>query len=143
MMLPLLFLLTQAVLNPCAEFGISNGPQVREGLPQAGWTTLQLDAWWTSMQACRTYQLDNVDGHKYKGTAFKNPDLDWTQRAFAIPMVQGYDRMLYDEVAGKYTVDRYVDDLIAVRDVTRCEGERAAIPHYASIGHNIPHIVPT
>ena len=95
------------------------------------------------MQACRTNQLDNVDGHKYKGTAFKNPDLDWTQRAFAIPMVQGYDRMLYDEVAGKYTVDRYVDDLIAVRDVTRCEAERAVIPHYASIGHNIPHIVPT
>ena len=83
-----------AAANPCAEFGIGDHPQITQGLPQPGWSTAQLDAWWAKMQACRAWQLASV---KYQGAAFKNPDLDWTQRAFAIPMVQGYDRFLYDE----------------------------------------------
>ena len=39
--------------NPCTEFGIGNGPQITKGIPQPGWSTAQLDAWWTKMKVWR------------------------------------------------------------------------------------------
>jgi formylglycine-generating enzyme required for sulfatase activity len=37
--------------------------------------------------------------------------LQWTQSSFIQPQMMVQDRYLYDPVAGKYTVDRYLDDL--------------------------------
>ena len=117
-----------AAPNPCTEFGVGDGPQITEGLPQPGWSSVELDAWWAKMKACREWQLASVS---YNATAFKNRDLDWTQRAFAIPMVQGYDRFLFDQRTGTYTVDRLVDDLLA-----RYGGADAVFlwPTYTNIG---------
>ena len=39
------------------------------------------------------------------------PELRWTQSSFIQPQMMVEDRYFYDPVAGKYTVDRYLDDL--------------------------------
>jgi len=39
------------------------------------------------------------------------PALRWTQSSFIQPQMMVHDRYFYDPVAGKYTVDRYLDDL--------------------------------
>ena len=46
------------------------------------------------------------DSHRYD-----IPALQWTQRSFIQPQMMVHDRYLYDPVARKYTVDRYLDDL--------------------------------
>jgi formylglycine-generating enzyme required for sulfatase activity len=42
---------------------------------------------------------------------YQLPALDWTQSSFIQPQMMVQDRYFYDPVAGKYTVDRYLDDL--------------------------------
>jgi formylglycine-generating enzyme required for sulfatase activity len=39
------------------------------------------------------------------------PALKWTQSSFMQPQMMVQDRYIYDPAAGKYTVDRYLDDL--------------------------------
>jgi len=39
------------------------------------------------------------------------PELAWTRRSFIQPQMMAEERYFYDPVAGKYTVDRYLDDL--------------------------------
>jgi len=47
----------------------------------------------------------------YDGSRYDNPALKWTQSSFIQPQMMAHDRYFYDPVAGKYTVDRYLDDL--------------------------------
>jgi len=47
----------------------------------------------------------------YDGSRYERPDLQWAQSSFIQPQMMVQDRYFYDPVAGKYTVDRYVDDL--------------------------------
>jgi formylglycine-generating enzyme required for sulfatase activity len=47
----------------------------------------------------------------YDGTRYDNPAFQWTQSSFIQPQMMVQDRYFYDPVAGKYTVDRYLDDL--------------------------------
>jgi formylglycine-generating enzyme required for sulfatase activity len=47
----------------------------------------------------------------YSDVEYRRPELLWTQSSFIQPQVMLEDRYLYDPVAGKYTVDRYLDDL--------------------------------
>ena len=49
----------------------------------------------------------------YDGAQYDRPELAWAQRSFIQPQVMVEERYLYDPVAGKYTVDRYLDDLEA------------------------------
>jgi len=42
---------------------------------------------------------------------YEMPELKWTQSSFIQPQMMVQDRYFYDPVAGKYTVDRYLDDL--------------------------------
>lgn len=42
---------------------------------------------------------------------YKLPALKWTHTSFIQPQMMAQDRYFYDPVAGKYTVDRYLDDL--------------------------------
>ena len=37
--------------------------------------------------------------------------MQWTQSSFIQPQMMVHDRYFYDPVAGRYTVDRYLDDL--------------------------------
>jgi gamma-glutamyl hercynylcysteine S-oxide synthase len=42
---------------------------------------------------------------------YQMPALQWAQSSFIQPQMMVQDRYFYDPVAGKYTVDRYLDDL--------------------------------
>ena len=47
----------------------------------------------------------------YSGARYDNPATAWAQSSFMQPQMMAHDRYFYDPVAGKYTVDRYLDDL--------------------------------
>ena len=47
----------------------------------------------------------------YDPARYEMPELKWTQSSFIQPQMMVQDRYFYDPVAGKYTVDRYLDDL--------------------------------
>ncbi len=47
----------------------------------------------------------------YDGGRYDLPALKWTQSSFIQPQMMVQDRYFYDPIAGKYTVDRYLDDL--------------------------------
>ena len=49
----------------------------------------------------------------YDDALYRRPDLQWSQRNFVHVQMMAEDRYFYDPVAGRYTVDRYLDDLIA------------------------------
>lgn len=47
----------------------------------------------------------------YDGSEYNRPELLWTQSNFIQPQMMIEDRYFYDPAAGKYTVDRYLDDV--------------------------------
>jgi formylglycine-generating enzyme required for sulfatase activity len=47
----------------------------------------------------------------YDGSRYELPALKWSQSSFIQPQAMVEDRYLYDPIAGKYTVDRYLADL--------------------------------
>jgi iron(II)-dependent oxidoreductase len=47
----------------------------------------------------------------YDGARYAMPALEWTQSSFIQPQMMVHERYFYDPVTGKYTVDRYLDDL--------------------------------
>ncbi len=47
----------------------------------------------------------------YDGSRYDIPALQWAQSSFIQPQMMVQERYFYDPVAGKYTVDRYLDDL--------------------------------
>ena len=49
----------------------------------------------------------------YDDANYRRPELQWAQRNFVHAQMMVEDRYFFDPVAGKYTVDRYLDDLEA------------------------------
>jgi len=47
----------------------------------------------------------------YDPSRYEMASLKWTQSSFIQPQMMVHDRYFYDPAAGRYTVDRYVDDL--------------------------------
>jgi formylglycine-generating enzyme required for sulfatase activity len=47
----------------------------------------------------------------YDGSEYDRPELQWTQSSFIQPQMMVEDGYFYDPLAGRYTVDRYLDDL--------------------------------
>jgi gamma-glutamyl hercynylcysteine S-oxide synthase len=47
----------------------------------------------------------------YDPSRYELQNLRWTQSSFIQPQMMVHDRYFYDPVAGRYTVDRYLDDL--------------------------------
>jgi formylglycine-generating enzyme required for sulfatase activity len=47
----------------------------------------------------------------YDSSRYDLPALKWTQSSFMQPQMMVHDRYFYDPIAGRYTVDRYLDDL--------------------------------
>src|SRR5271156_3472072 len=66
------------------------------------------DAWLADIQHWRSERLIRIG---YDGSRYDLPALKWTQSSFLQPQMMVQDRYFYDPVAGKYTVDRYLDDL--------------------------------
>ena len=49
----------------------------------------------------------------YDDALYRRPELQWAQRNFVQTQMMVEDRYFYDPAAGRYTVDRYLDDLVA------------------------------
>lgn len=65
-------------------------------------------AWLADMRRWRAEELRKMH---YSGTEYERPALKWTQKNFIQPQMMVEDRYFYDPESGKYTVDRYLDDL--------------------------------
>lgn len=64
---------------------------------------------WISL--LRQYRSMRYNYIAYDGSRYELPALKWAQASFVEPQMMAGDRYFYDPVAGKYTVDRYLDDL--------------------------------
>lgn len=67
------------------------------------------EAWREGMRAWRYEHLIRMG---YDDSEYEREDLAWSQRNFVNTQMMVEDRYFYDPVAGAYTVDRYLDDLI-------------------------------
>jgi iron(II)-dependent oxidoreductase len=76
--------------------------------PQATCPPFMHERWLRDLQHWRTERRIRI---AYDGSRYEMPALKWTQSSFMQPQMMVQDRYLYDPVAGKYTVDRYLDDL--------------------------------
>ena len=67
-----------------------------------------VESWLAAMTAWRHEHLIRMgyDDAEYRRSAF-----DWTQRNFVHTQMMVEDRYFYDPASGRYTVDRYLDDL--------------------------------
>jgi gamma-glutamyl hercynylcysteine S-oxide synthase len=86
------------------------------------------DAWLSDITHWRAERRIRIG---YDGSRYQIPSLQWTQRSFIQPQMMVEDRYFYDAAAGKYTVDRYLDDL-----QTRYGGIDAVLiwPTYPNLG---------
>jgi iron(II)-dependent oxidoreductase len=64
--------------------------------------------WLADMKRWRVEYLKRIG---YNGSEYDRPELKWTQSSFMQPQMMVEDRYFFDPVAGRYTVDRYLDDL--------------------------------
>jgi formylglycine-generating enzyme required for sulfatase activity len=64
--------------------------------------------WLADIRRWRSEKLVRIG---YNDAEYARPELQWTQRSFVQPQMMIEERYFYDPVAGKYTVDRYLDDL--------------------------------
>ncbi|HKW30545.1 MAG TPA: SUMF1/EgtB/PvdO family nonheme iron enzyme [Verrucomicrobiae bacterium] len=74
------------------------GPQTAEAVP----------AWLAEM---KDWRAKNLAAMNYSGAEYDRLELKWAQSSFVQPQMMVEDRYFYDPVSGKYTVDRYLDDL--------------------------------
>jgi formylglycine-generating enzyme required for sulfatase activity len=68
-------------------------------------------AYKTWIDDVRHWRRERLIRMGYNGSEYERPELKWTQSSFIQPQMMIEERYFYDPVAGKYTVDRYLDDL--------------------------------
>jgi gamma-glutamyl hercynylcysteine S-oxide synthase len=78
-----------------------------EGI-EAGCPAFTHERWLSDLQHWRAERLLRIT---FDPRRYEEPALRWTQSSFIQPQMMVQDRYLYDPVAGRYTVDRYLDDL--------------------------------
>src|SRR3989449_1891328 len=66
------------------------------------------EAWLADIRHWRREELVRMG---YDASEYSRPELRWTQSSFVQPQMMIEDRYFYDPTAGRYTVDRYLDDL--------------------------------
>ena len=66
------------------------------------------DRWLKDLQHWRAERRIRV---AFDPSRYESPALEWTQSSFIQPQMMVQDRYFYDPLAGRYTVDRYLDDL--------------------------------
>lgn len=71
-------------------------------------TPQMYDGWLKAVTNWRTERRIRVG---FDPSRYAMPALQWAQSSFIQPQMMVHDRYFYDPVAGKYTVDRYLDDL--------------------------------
>jgi len=68
----------------------------------------EFESWLADLRAWRAERLVRAG---YHDSEYRRPEFQWAQRNFIAPQVMVEDRYLYDPVASRYTVDRYLQDL--------------------------------
>jgi gamma-glutamyl hercynylcysteine S-oxide synthase len=68
------------------------------------------DDWIAELEDWRREHLVRIG---FDDANYRRPELQWAQRNFVHAQMMVEDRYFYDPVAGRYTVDRYLDDLEA------------------------------
>jgi hypothetical protein len=71
-------------------------------------TKADTNEWRSEMQH---YRLERRIRAGLDGKLYQHPELKWAQSSFIQPQAMVEDRYLYDPVARRYTVDRYLDDV--------------------------------
>ena len=85
---------------PCLTLGGEGEPRSYCGDDYSAWR--RDIAHWRSERLIRVGFSDEF---------YRMPALHWTESSFIQPQMMVEDRYLYDPIAGKYTVGRYLDDL--------------------------------
>ena len=99
---------TTNAVSPLKELEKKQGiwPQ---NIPGPGYANqCQRSEWLADIRKYRDLKLAQMN---YNGSEYDRPELKWCQSAFVQSQMMVEDRYFYDPVAGKYTVDRYLDDL--------------------------------
>ena len=78
------------------------------GLWQTPCTSEDHEMWLKDIQHWRAERRIRIG---YNGDRYAIPELQWTQSSFFQPQMMVQERYFYDPAAGRYTVDRYLDDL--------------------------------
>jgi gamma-glutamyl hercynylcysteine S-oxide synthase len=73
-------------------------------------TAADHEAWLADVRHWREERLIRLG---YDGARYNEPALQWIQSSFMQPQMMVQDRYFYDPSSGRYTVDRYLDDLKA------------------------------
>ena len=71
-------------------------------------TSADFQKWLADMKHWRMERRIRIG---YDGSEYDRPELKWTQSSFVQPQMMIHARYFYDPGAGKYSVDRYLDDL--------------------------------
>jgi formylglycine-generating enzyme required for sulfatase activity len=92
------------------------GPDIGEGLAdQCCYRSDQIknpgQAFATWIDDVRHWRRERLIRLGYNGSQYDRLELKWTQSSFIQPQMMIEERYFYDPDAGRYTVDRYLDDL--------------------------------
>jgi iron(II)-dependent oxidoreductase len=88
--------------------GGPRGPRVPE-LRLGPESPSAFNAWLTEMKNWRQHQKDSIN---YDNKEYKRAEFGWTAQNIIQTQMMIEDRYFFDPKSGKYTVDRYLDDLI-------------------------------
>lgn len=84
-----------------------------------GWPMINIGQWRidvngavpTWLAEMKVWRHEHLIRMGYDDAEYRRPELRWTQRNYVHTQMMVEDRYFYDPVAGKYTVDKYLDDL--------------------------------
>ena len=104
------------------EFQLSharNGPHLPLPASTPGWPFQTTGYWRQDVNSAsaawvrdfREWRHEHLIRMGYNGVNYERPEFKWSQRNFVHAQMMVEDRYFYDPAAGKYTVDRYLDDL--------------------------------
>ena len=111
---------------PIAQYGEYALPHtVGQHLPTPGkapgWPMANIGQWRIDVNAAvptwlaemKVWRAEHLIRMGYDDAEYRRPELEWSQRNFVHVQMMVEDRYFYDPAKGKYTVDRYLDDLEA------------------------------
>ena len=109
---------------PIAQYGEYALPHtVGQHLPtpgkMPGWPMANIGQWRVDVNAAvptwlaemKVWRAEHLIRMGYDDAEYRRKELAWSQRNFVHVQMMVEDRYFYDPVAGKYTVDKYLDDL--------------------------------
>lgn len=84
-----------------------------------GWPFAEIGHWQTDAQGAaadwlvglREWRDEHLARLGWDDAAYRRPELQWAQRNFVNVQMMVEDRYFFDPTSGRYTVDRYLDDL--------------------------------